>query len=271
LNGVLQSNLVTYGPVLTAIAVPIALLLWTIGILLYLGLPPYYRQTPGQIPSFYRSLTRRKIVLWFFVTVIIQNYFLSAPYGRNWRYLFSSQHAEPWMIWLLVLGFFIGVWAGILYLFSTLSKRHSWILPIFAISLGAPRWCQMLWGTSGMGSWVPWAGSPLAGALVGRSLWLWLGVLDAVQGVGFGMILLQTLTRFHVVFALVCAQVLGSIATIVARATSPDGNGPGTVFPNLAMSTQGLREPPFWIAVILQVVVCIGFARWFRGEQLTKP
>ncbi len=129
----------------------------------------------------------------------------------------------------------------------------------------------MLWGTSGMGSWVPWTGSPLAGALVGRSLWLWLGVLDAVQGVGFGMILLQTLTRFHVVFALVCAQVLGSLTTIVARATSPDGNGPGTVFPNLAMSLDGLRAPAFWIAVILQVVVCIGFARWFRGEQLTKP
>jgi hypothetical protein len=29
------------------------------------------------------------------------------------------------------------------------------------------------------------------GLLLGKSLWLWLGVLDAIQGVGFGMMLLQ--------------------------------------------------------------------------------
>ena len=271
LRGIVVQNTTVYGPVLTGITVPIALFLWAIGLTLYLGLPDYYRQTPGQIPSFYASITRRKIVLWFFVAVIIQNYFLSAPYGRNWRYLFSSNHAPPWTIWLLILAFFIGLWAGLLWIFSILSKRHSWILPMFAVCLGAPRWCQMLWATSGMGSWVPWAGSPLAGALVGRTLWLWLGTLDALQGVGFGMILLQTLTRFHVVFALVCAQVLGSMATIVARATAPDGNGPGTVFPNLAMSLEGLREPWFWIAMVAQLVVCAGFCRWFRREQLTKP
>ncbi len=271
LRGIVVQKTTIYGPTLTGITTPIAFLLWATGAVLYLGLPDYYRQTPGQIPSFYTSVTRRKIVLWFFVTVIIQNYFLSAPYGRNWRYLFSSAHAPAWMIWMLVLLFFVILWAALLWMFSRLSKRHSWILPMFAVALGAPRWCQMLWGTSGMGSWVPWAGSPLAGALVGRSLWLWLGTLDAIQGVGFGMILLQTLTRFHVVFALVCAQVLGSIATIVARLTAPDGNGPGTVFPNLAMSLDGLRHPWFWITIILQLVICVGFFRWFRKEQLTKP
>ena len=271
LNGVITSHLVAYGPALTGITLPIALILWAIGLILFLGLPDYYRQNPGQIPSFYRSIMRRKIVLWFFVTVLTQNYWLSAPYGRNWRYLFDTQHAPAWAIWLLVLGFFVLLWAALLWLFSDLSKRHSWILPMFAVGLGAPRWCQMLWGTSGMGTWVPWAGSPLAGALVGRALWLWLGVLDAIQGVGFGMILLQTLTRFHVVFALVCAQVLGSIATIVARATAPDGNGPGAVFPNLALSREGLKSPIFWVAVAMQVVICAGFFRWFRKEQLMKP
>ena len=271
LNGVVTSHLVAYGPALTGITLPIALILWAIGLILFLGLPDYYRQTPGQIPSFYHSIIRRKIVLWFFVTVLIQNYWLSAPYGRNWRYLFDSQHAPAWAIWLLVLAFFVFLWSALLWLFSDLSKRHSWILPMFAVGLGAPRWCQMLWGTSGMGSWVPWAGSPLAGALVGRMLWLWLGVLDAIQGVGFGMILLQTLTRFHVVFALVCAQVLGSVATIVARATAPDGNGPGAVFPNLALSREGLKSPVFWVAVLMQVAICAGFFRWFRKEQLMKP
>ena len=271
LSGIVVQQTTIYGPALTGITIPIALLLWTIGLTLYLGLPDYYRQTPGQIPSFYASVTRRKIVLWFFVTVLIQNFFLSAPYGRNWRYLFSSQHAPVWTIWLLIIAFFIILWAAILYLFSLLSKRHSWILPMFAVALGAPRWCQMLWGTSGMGAWVPWAGSPLAGALVGRSLWLWLGTLDALQGVGFGMILLQTLTRFHVVFALVCAQVLGSVATIVARASAPDKDGPGPVFPNLALRLDGLRNAWFWIALLMQLVICAGFARWFRKEQLTKP
>lgn len=271
LRGIVVQQTTIYGPTLTGITTPLAFLLWSIGVVLYLGLPDYYRQTPGQIPSFYASITRRKIVLWFFVTVIIQNYFLSAPYGRSWRYLFSSVHAPAWTIWMLILAFFVMLWAAMLWMFSILSKRHSWILPMFAVALGAPRWCQMLWGTSGMGEWVPWAGSPLAGALVGRSLWLWLGTLDAIQGVGFGMILLQTLTRFHVVFALVCAQVLGSIATIVARATAPDGNGPGTVFPNLAMSLDGLRYPWFWVTIVFQLAICAGFFRWFRKEQLTKP
>lgn len=173
--------------VLTAITLPIAVLLWIVGALLYFGLPDYYRQAPGAVPSFYKSLFRRKIILWFFVAVIIQNYFLSAPYGRNWGYLWSSNLAQPWQIVILVVVFFVGVWALFLWIFSILSKDHSWILPVFAIGLGAPRWCQMLWGTSNIGQYVPWAGSGVASALVGRSLWLWLGVLDAIQGVGFGM------------------------------------------------------------------------------------
>jgi hypothetical protein len=47
----------------------------------------------------------------------------------------------------------------------------------------------MLWGTSSLALYIPWAGK--AGPYLGTSLWLWLGVLDAIQGVGLGMILLQ--------------------------------------------------------------------------------
>lgn len=44
------------------------------------------------------------------------------------------------------------------------------------------------------------------------------------------MILLQTLTRFHVLFTLIAAQMLGSVATIVARASAPDKLGPAVSF-----------------------------------------
>jgi len=78
------------------------------------------------------------------------------------------------------------------------SKTHTWLLPVFAVGLGAPRWCQMLWGTSSLALYIPWAGK--GGPYLGISLWLWLGVLDAIQGVGLGMILLQVSTgplKFH--------------------------------------------------------------------------
>lgn len=52
----------------------------------------------------------------------------------------------------------------------------------------------MLWGTSSLALYIPWAGS--GGPYLGISLWLWLGVLDAVQGVGLGMILLQVRVKF---------------------------------------------------------------------------
>lgn len=259
-------------PYITAVTTPIAVLLSVIGLALFLGLPDFYRSAPGSVPSFYQSLRRRKIILWFFVVVIIQNYFLSAPYGRNWQYLWSSSLVPSWSIGLLVLVFFGFVWIALFSIFQRLSVEHSWILPIFAIGLGAPRWAQMLWGTSGMGLYVPWAaGSPAVGALLGRSLWLWLGVLDAIQGVGFGMILLQTMTRFHVAFTLIAAQVIGSVATMAARASAPNNLGPGAVFPNLALSVEGLGSGVFWGALVLQGVVCVGFFAFFRKEQLFKP
>jgi len=130
------------------------------------------------------------------VAVILQNFWLSAPYGRNWSYLWSGS-IPTWWIVLLIVAFFIGVWSAFLLVIALLSKKHSWLLPVFAIGLGAPRWCQMLWGTTFIGYSLPWGdiGTGIdrirTGLLIGKSLWLWLGVLDAIQGVGFGMMLLQ--------------------------------------------------------------------------------
>ncbi|KAL9609251.1 MAG: hypothetical protein Q9167_005970 [Letrouitia subvulpina] len=254
-----------------AITTPIAFLFWAVGLILFLGLPDYYRQWPGKIPSFYSALFRRKIVLWFFFVVVVQNYWLAAPYGRNWRYLWSSQYAPAWGIVLLILIFFVGVWALMLAVLGHLSKQHSWILPIFSVGLGAPRWSQMLWAVSGIGTYVPW-GTRAIGALLGRALWLWLGVLDALQGVGFGMILLQTLTRFHVAFTLLFAQIIGSLATIAARASAPDATGPGDVFPNFAFSIKaGIEQHWFWIALVFQLIIPVGFFLFFRKAQLFKP
>ncbi|KAJ5081763.1 hypothetical protein NUU61_010027 [Penicillium alfredii] len=256
---------------MTAICTPITVFLWTVGLLVYFGLPNYYRQTPGKVPSFYKSVFRRKIVLWNWVVVILQNFFLSAPYGRNWNFLWISTHAKPWQILLLCIAFFGFIWIAVLFLLGWLSKSHSWILPVVACGLGAPRWAQIWWGTSGSGLFLPWAGSYTSGALVSRSLWLWLGVLDALQGLGFGMILLQTLTRMHICFTLLVSQVLGSIATICARTFAPNKIGPGPISPDITAGAGALGNAWFWIALIFQLLICGGFLLFFRREQLSKP
>ena len=270
-SGVTASSRLLSVPKLTAITTIVAIFLWLVGIILLLGLPNYYRSNPGVVPSFYSSITRRKIILWFLIVVIIQNYFLSTNYGRNWQFLWSSTQAPTWTILLLFLLFFVLIWLSLLFLLSRLTIEHSWIFPLFAIGLGAPRWAQMLWGVSGAGLYLPWTASALASALVSRTLWLWLGVLDALQGVGFGMILLQTLTRLHIAFTLCAAQVLGSIATIAARASAPNATGPGNVFPNFAASVEGLFTWEFWVGLVLQLACCVGFFVFFRKEQLFKP
>ena len=279
-SGASSSSLVLAPGGLLALGLFLSLACWAIGILLFLGLPGYYRSRPGSIPSLYKSVYHRKIIPWFLVVVIIQNYFMATQTGRNWKFLFSSSHAPWWSVFMLMIIFFIGIWSLLLLFLGRLSLEHSWIFPIFAIGLGAPRWCHMIWGTSGMGLYIPWTvvgsdpSSPasfVASALVSRSLWLWLGVLDALQGVGFGMILMQTLTRVHIAFTLMSAQAIGSIITMLARATAPDATGPGWVFPNLATSLAGLHHFQFWLCLLLQCSCCVGFFMFFRKEQLFKP
>jgi alpha-1,3-glucan synthase len=254
------------------VLIVVALFLWGCGLVLYLGLPDYYRQQPDEVPSLYSSILRRKTTVWFFVAVILQNFFLSTPYGRNWFYLFSSQHVSTGVVLALTAFFYIVVWAAFLAFFAAMSKRHPWWLPLFALGLGAPRWAQMLWGTSGFGLYLPWAGSGTASAILGRCLWLWLGLLDTIQNAGLGMILMLTLTRIHVSVTMLCAQVIGSAATMVARACAPNKVGPGDVFPDFSQGLGvGLSKAWFWVGLVLQLVICAGFFRFFRKEQISKP
>ncbi|KAK3317605.1 hypothetical protein B0T19DRAFT_469342 [Cercophora scortea] len=261
------------GTIVSAVCLPVAVLLFALSAITYFGLPDYYHQTPGSIPSFFKSIFRRKLILCFLVSVMIQNYWLSSVYGRSWRFLWTTSHAEAWQILLLVIFFFGIVWIALFLQLAHLSREHSWLFPVLAIGLGAPRWAQIFWAVSGVGTSLPWAfaGGTAGGALISRALWLWLGVLDALQGTGVGMMLLQTTTRFHNNFALVAAQVLGSIATAVGRATAPDAVGPGPVFPNLALSLDGLGNGWFWVCLLMQISICVAFGTFFRKEQLSKP
>jgi alpha-1,3-glucan synthase len=200
--------------------------------------------------------------------VVLSGYWLSSSYARNWLYLWSSNQAPIWAITLLVLFFFVVVWGAVLAVLARESKHHSWVIPIVAIGLGAPRWAQTLWGISGIASYIPWAGV-VGSSLIGRSVWLWLGVLASIQDVGFGMILLMTLTRVHIIFVLVAAQMIGSVVTLLARATAPNKIGPGPVFLNLA--SDSLLSVFFWLALVCQVVICFGYFKFFRKAQLVKP
>ncbi|KUI52906.1 Cell wall alpha-1,3-glucan synthase mok13 [Cytospora mali] len=236
-------------PVALVVCIPIAVVLWTIGLVLFFGLPAYYRQSPESIPGLYISLLHRKLVPWFFIAVIIQNYWLSAPYGRNWAFLFGSQYIPGWGVFLLALGFFVVLWAIMLYGFSFFSDEHTWLLPIFAIGLGAPRWAQMLWGVSGMGWYVPWAGSALGSAILSRCLWLQ-----------------------HVLAVLVGSQVIGSGVTMLARATCPNAKYSTATFPDFSEGAMpGVSEKWFWICLAFQLVIPFGFFKFFRKEQVAKP
>lgn len=156
-------------------------------------------------------------------------------------------------------------------LFGALSNWHSCILPVFAVGLGASRWGQTLWSTSSIRSWLPWPGSPLSEALIGRTLWPWLGVPDAIKGVGFGMILLQTLTRLHIAFAMVGVQELGSIASVLARASALPPSGPGSLYPNLAVEgVHGLRSAWFSFGLSLQLSICVDFFKILKEGAATE-
>lgn len=53
---------------MTGICVGIGCILWSVGFVLWVGLPDYYRQAPGSVPSFYRTLMRRKIIIVSFLS-----------------------------------------------------------------------------------------------------------------------------------------------------------------------------------------------------------
>ncbi|KAF8892560.1 glycoside hydrolase family 13 and glycosyltransferase family 5 protein [Infundibulicybe gibba] len=240
---------------------PLAFMSFAFAYLMLYGLPEYYRQTPrkSSLPSNAFPTKARTLV------PFLGN---SARLLAEWGTLMD--------ILILVITFFVFVWGAVLLVLTHFSKTHTWLLPVFAVGLGAPRWCQMLWGTSSLALYIPWAGR--SGPYLGVSLWLWLGVLDAVQGVGLGMILLQTLSRLHVCATLAFSQIIGSICVMVARATAPNRIGPATVFPDAAKwdFSDGLRGSPFavplfWIALFSQLIIVFGYFWFYRKEQLSRP
>ncbi|CED84111.1 alpha--glucan synthase [Phaffia rhodozyma] len=256
---------------------PLALISMVFFVTTWWGLPQYYLQKPPTVPNFYATLFRRHIVQWFLVAEILRDFWLAPPTGRSWKFLWNNTNVPEWATVIMIGIFFIGIWSILLYTLTRYAKVHSWLLPVFAIGLGAPRWCQMFWAISGIGANVPWAGS--VGPYLSTGTWLWLGVLDAIQGVGLGMALLQTLSRFHVNAALFFCQCLGALVVIVARIGSPDRLGPYTVFPNIGLwdkAIDGLTGLPviyplFWICLACQIGIVVGYLWLFRKEQLTKP
>ncbi|KAI9604228.1 hypothetical protein H4Q26_003842 [Puccinia striiformis f. sp. tritici PST-130] len=153
---------------INAITFTLAITCFGIGYVLFIGLPNYYRNVPGQVPNFVKTLFRRKLVIWYMAAEILRDYWLSGPYGRNWSFLWTGSGMHVWATVILVFIFFVGVWAVVMKGLSHASKKHTWFLPIFAVGLGAPRWCQMLWGTSSLATYLPWAGS--AGPYLGTTI-----------------------------------------------------------------------------------------------------
>ena len=86
------------------------------------------------------------------------------------------------------------------------------------------------------------------------------------------MMLLQTLTRIHIAVTLVTAQILGTVITMIAKASAPDRDGPGDVFPDFSAGVMNAIDKPwFWIALVCQLLIPLGFFKFFRKEQLSKP
>jgi len=80
----------------------------------------------------------------------------------------------------------------------------------------------------------------------------------------------------HIAFTLITAQVLGSIATILARAIAPDNEGPGDVFPDLSSYSIGdptdvFKKAWFYVGLISQIVICIGYFLFFRKVPPSTP
>lgn len=125
LNGVDPDDYVTPRAIMYVVW-PLAVMSFGFAYLLFFGLPEYYRQVslakstgsmtdlsnqiPPYVPNFFRTLFRRKLVIWFLVAEVLRNYWLSGPYGRNWSYLWSAAGVPQWAIVVEIAVFFVGVW-----------------------------------------------------------------------------------------------------------------------------------------------------------------
>lgn len=82
----------------------------------------------------------------FLASELLRDYWLSGPYGRNWAFLWSAP-IPKYQTLLLILLFFVVIWGVVLWTLTHFSMTHTWLLPVFAVGLGAPRWCQVRTGT----------------------------------------------------------------------------------------------------------------------------
>lgn len=292
---------------------PLAAISITFAALMFWGLPEYYHQIPPYVPNFFKTLFRRKLVIWFLIAGILRDYWLSGPYGRNWQFLWQAADIPKWAVVIMIVIFFIGIWGLLLGILISTSFPFT-SLPDLLLTLSQStrrytrgccrslRWVSVLPDGPRSGGvplgWVSTFRGPVSPDLTcmspfylklqlevvkltphsGVSLWLWLGVLDAIQGAGLGMMLLQTLSRLHVCATLALAQFIGSATVMVARATSPTKVGPGNAFPNPGiwdLGGTGANNPfgywEFWVCLACQIIIVIGFAFLFRKEQLSKP
>lgn len=78
--------------------------------LMWFGLPEYYHQIPPYVPNFFKTLVRRKLVIWFLISEILRNYWLSTVYGRNWEFLWRTANVPAWSVVIMIAIFFVGVW-----------------------------------------------------------------------------------------------------------------------------------------------------------------
>ncbi|CAB40008.1 spore wall alpha-1,4-glucan synthase, meiotic Mok14 [Schizosaccharomyces pombe] len=253
---------------------PVSFVLLSVCILLYKGLPPFYRQKPGSIPAFSKSLLHRKVVICFLISVINQNFWMSTLISQAWRFFWGSKLTKLWKIVVMTVSFLVGAWLIIFYVLRKLSNKHTWMVPVLGLGFGAIKWMHVFWGTSNVGIFLPWAG--IAGPYLSRALWLWLGILDSIQGIGNGLILLQTLSRRHVTNTLMISQLAGSATSILARFVSPTKTGPANVFPDLTGYTpvdraKPVANAPFWICLILNVALCIMYLRCYHRENISRP
>jgi alpha-1,3-glucan synthase len=258
---------VVKSPLMIALMSLLSVVLALFGVLLYFGLPRVYLQVPPIVPRFWINLMKRKLVLWYWFSEMIKTYVLSGVFGRNMSFLWTHPLDNRTTLYIALIFQAIGLVCLVFMAYK--SNTHSWLLPIFAVGLLSPRWSQMALSTSLIGFYLPWSGD--LGPYVGVSLWLWLGVMDMIQSSGLIIMLLQTLTRIHVVPVLVVGQSLGAAVQMIAKLTAPNRNGPGDIFPAFSSDIGPLKSPLFWLGWISQVFISLGFLFWFRREQLSKP
>jgi hypothetical protein len=48
---------------LIGIGLTIGMIMYILAVMIFQGLPDYYKQSPGKVPAFYRTLNRRKIIV----------------------------------------------------------------------------------------------------------------------------------------------------------------------------------------------------------------